>query len=388
MNQRWSSLVELLGEKGHLTEQWKRPFLAVDRERFIPETIWRPKPDGRGYLPVRRDEDPVAWREPIHRDEFIVTQVDDGVPARPDGIGRSITSSSSMPGVMAAMLKAMDVTDGLRVLEIGTGTGYNTALLCERLGSEQVTTVEIDQEVSTHARAALASAGYTPALVCADGEKGWPGRAPYDRVLSTVGVRGAVPSAWIEQTRPGGVIVTPWATAYLAFALARLVVDSDGTASGRFADRAAFMDLRGRRPDRYIPQPDDQPGATESTSPLHPWHVTGDFQGGAFAVSVLLPDCEQDVAYRSDDRSAYELLTWDTAHTSWATVEVNPQAQDAGRYPVRQYGPRHLWDEIEAAYAWWTRRERPDYTRFGLTVTPGRQWIWLDHPADTVREFL
>ncbi|WP_141726977.1 methyltransferase domain-containing protein, partial [Streptomyces niveus] len=65
------------------------------------------------------------------------------------------TSSASMPSVVAAMLRDLDVSDGMRVLEIGTGTGWNAALLAHRLGSGNVVSVEIDAEVVARARAAL-----------------------------------------------------------------------------------------------------------------------------------------------------------------------------------------------------------------------------------------
>jgi protein-L-isoaspartate O-methyltransferase len=378
---RWSALVDAISADGYLVDQWRIPFATVDRARFIPDTIWRRNPAG-GYLPVRKAENLRAWRKPIYRNEVVVTQVDDGVPLGPNGTGHSPTSSSSMPGVMAAMLKALDVEDGHQVLEIGTGTGYNTALLCERLGDERITSVEIDPDVSAHAQAALANEGYAPTLVCADGEQGWPGRAPYDRIISTVGVRNAVPYAWVAQAGPGAVLVIPWATSYLALGLARLVVNSEGVASGHFVNTASFMDLRGRRQDGFIPQPDDEPDAVESVSELHPWYVAGDHPRGAFAVSVKLSDCEKDMLYLNDERTALELLVWDTAHTSWATVNVTPEAHAIGRYAVRQFGPRKLWDEIEAVYEWWAREGRPEYTRFGLSVTPEGTRVWLDDPAN------
>ncbi len=56
---------------------------------------------------------------------------------------------------MARMLEALEVADGMRVLEIGTGTGYNVALLCHRLGDANVTTVDIDPSLVVHAQKAL-----------------------------------------------------------------------------------------------------------------------------------------------------------------------------------------------------------------------------------------
>jgi len=64
--------------------------------------------------------------------------------------------------------------DGVRVLEVGTGTGFNAALLAHRAGDRHVVTVEVDPHLAEQARAALARAGYAPQVVCADGMAGWP----------------------------------------------------------------------------------------------------------------------------------------------------------------------------------------------------------------------
>lgn len=71
-----------------------------------------------------------------------------------------------LPTMVAIMLAALDVQSGMSVCEIGTGTGYNAALLAERLGAELVTTIEIDRQLAARARKALSDAGY-----------GRPGRA-------------------------------------------------------------------------------------------------------------------------------------------------------------------------------------------------------------------
>jgi len=318
----------------------------------------------------------------VQSDSYVITQVDDGA-TRPGRIGRRISSSSSMPTVMAVMLGAAGIQDGDRVLEIGTGTGYNTALLCHRLGADLVTSVEIDPMVAAHARDALAVAGFTPTVITADGAGGYPAHAPYDRVLATAAVT-QVPYAWVAQTRPGGTIVTPWGTRLLNSSLLRLAVTADGTASGHFVDHAAFMRLRDQRLGDWLPRPEQYPGAVAGTTALHPYHPVGDDEGGAFAVSVLLPELEKSVTYHDAERTGYELLIFHEETRSWASVTVTPQASSARRFPVRQHGPRNLWDEIEAAHAWWLGHHRPTYTQFGLTVTPTGQHVWLDHSDQPV----
>lgn len=120
------------------------------------------------------------------------------------------TSSSSAPSVVAAMLDALDVQPGQQVLEIGTGTGWNAALLCELVGdADRVTTIEVDPVVAAQARKTLGAAGYEVRVVVGDGAEGFPALAPYDRIIATCAV-WEVPHAWLTQVRDGGIIVTPW----------------------------------------------------------------------------------------------------------------------------------------------------------------------------------
>jgi hypothetical protein len=134
-------------------------------------------------------------------------------------------------------------------------------------------------------------------------------------VLSTATCH-RVPQAWIEQTRPGGRIVTPWASSYHNGALLHLDVSNDGTASGRFGGNVSVMWL------------------------------------------------------------------FDPTTGSRTSITITPRATE---FPIGQHGPRHLRDEATAAYDWWVSAGRPDYHRFGLTLTPdGGQHAWLDSPQHSL----
>jgi protein-L-isoaspartate(D-aspartate) O-methyltransferase len=239
-------MVDDLSTDGALEHQWRKTFLAVPRHAFIPELVWH---QGRRELvPFHRADDPDRWlRQAYAPKQALITQVDDGHPVGPGLIGDRISSSASQPNVVALMLAALEVEPGMTVCEIGTGTGYNAALLAQRLGADYVTTIEIDPQVATHARTALCDTGYgAVTVITGDGAHGYPPRAPYDRVLSTAAVR-QVPYAWVAQTRPGGRVLTPWGTAYLNGALLSLTVAEEGTATGRLVDNVAFMWLRDQR---------------------------------------------------------------------------------------------------------------------------------------------
>jgi protein-L-isoaspartate(D-aspartate) O-methyltransferase len=157
-------------------------FLAVPRERFVPEAAER---DGL---------------QAVYANTAIGTKWDThGMP----------TSSSSQPSIMAAMLERLGLHPGHRVLEIGTGTGYNAALLAALVGpAGTVVSVEVDPETAARARTALQGSGSRVQVVVGDGRGGWPQAAPYDRMIVTASSAG-VPRAWFDQLRPGGRLVLP-----------------------------------------------------------------------------------------------------------------------------------------------------------------------------------
>ncbi|RBM14152.1 methyltransferase, FxLD system [Streptomyces sp. PT12] len=134
----------------------------------------------------------------------------EAITIKPNNDGPLPLSCASVPSVVATMLEQLDVRVGDRVLEIGAGTGYNAALLAHLVGpSGRVTTVDIDPDVTRHAREALDATGYDHInVVTRDGALGAAEDAPYNRVIATVGVWD-VPAAWWEQLAPGGRLVLP-----------------------------------------------------------------------------------------------------------------------------------------------------------------------------------
>jgi protein-L-isoaspartate(D-aspartate) O-methyltransferase len=118
-------------------------------------------------------------------------------------------SSVSAPNIQAMMLEQAGLRPGMRVLEIGSG-GYNAALMAEIVGPRgEVTTIDIDPEVTDRARTCLAMAGYPQVNVTlADGEDGLAGHGPYDRILVTVGAWD-IPPAWLDQLNVDATITVP-----------------------------------------------------------------------------------------------------------------------------------------------------------------------------------
>jgi protein-L-isoaspartate O-methyltransferase len=355
-------LLQSLLAKGALPLEWQDAVASVDRALFIPEVIV-----GGDFA-----EDPEQWLRIVYADGPVVTQVNDGKPTVDDAF-RLHTSSSSMPSIMLEMLGLLDVRDGHRVLEIGTGTGYNAAWLSHRLGEANVTSVELDATVLALAKENLKRAGFHPTTILGNGRDGHHQRAPYDRVICTCTMRD-VPRAWLEQC-PNGRIVTPWGSSFFSGSFATLDV-SDGKAQGTFSGFPAFMWDRahrggaGRISDLYHEEEGEK-----GTTDIAPQNVIQD--DPAFFVALSVTDawfrwCEAD-----DDSGEATLWFFADDGRSWATVEYVP---DAEAYEVEQYGPRALWDEVRDTFLWWHDLGKPERSRFGLSVEGNGQRVWLDDP--------
>jgi protein-L-isoaspartate(D-aspartate) O-methyltransferase len=185
-----------------------------------------------------------------YQDEAFVIKTDaDGMPL----------SSSSQPAIMAIMLEQLGVAPGQRVLEIGTGTGYNAALMARLVGERgTVVTIDIDDALAGRARENLTAAGYPGVIVLSgDGGYGAPGHAPYDRMIVTAGAWDLAP-AWGEQLAPGGRIVLPLSLRGMQLCVA--LERRDGHWRSRSACRCGFIRMAGSfaSPEPFValgPQP-------------------------------------------------------------------------------------------------------------------------------------
>jgi protein-L-isoaspartate(D-aspartate) O-methyltransferase len=142
----------------------------------------------------------------VPRERFVPPEIafrayDDG--PLPIGLGQTI----SQPYIVAYMTEALGVTAAHTVLEIGTGSGYQAAVLGEL--AKQVYTIEIVPELGARATATLKALGYGNVTVrVGDGYAGWPERAPFDRVLVTAAPE-RIPPPLIDQLAVGGRLVAP-----------------------------------------------------------------------------------------------------------------------------------------------------------------------------------
>jgi len=238
-------------------------------------------------------------------------------------------SSSSQPSLMAHMLDQLDVVPGQKVLEIGTGSGYNAALLGQLVDrGGRVVTIDIDEELVHAAADRLRAAGVPWVEAHAgDGGLGWPAGGPYERIIVTAAAWD-IPRAWRDQLVHGGRIVTPLmirgGQACVAFERVENHLDSVSMGDCSFMSmRGAFGDpgrplALGPRAGFYavIPNPD---GPRVSAGELYGWLTDAprELESGVSATPTELWELEQWLAFRDEgycflwthgDEAEHELL--------------------------------------------------------------------------------
>jgi len=150
----------------------------------------------------------LAAMSKVRRHEFIPASFRNRSDAYADGpcpIGYQQTISQ--PYIVAYMTEKLALKPGEKVLEIGTGSGYQAAVLAE-CGAD-VYTIEIIPELARHARAALDAEGYRRVhILASDGYKGWPEYSPFDAIIVTC-APAEVPRILVDQLKEGGRLIAP-----------------------------------------------------------------------------------------------------------------------------------------------------------------------------------
>lgn len=369
------TLAERLATDGVLDDPaWRAAVEEVPRHVFVPY-FYDQRADG-GW--TRTDAGSPSWLETVYDDVPLVTTL----ATTPTG-SRVTVSSSTKPGLMLRMLAALDVHDGDRILEIGTGTGYNAGLLAHRLGDGHVYSVDVGAQLVDAAGDRLASLGYAPLLVATDGAHGLPDHAPYDKILATCSVP-AVPWAWAKQLRHGGAVLVDLKRGSHAGNLVLLSQRGDRL-EGRFLPRwAAFMAIRGTdttsEPTGRVSTVRLDEGSPSSTRlDPHPWVEPVPW----FLAASRMPRTVRFGYLGMTDTG----LTW-AVHVgddgSWCAVRRQPDAR--GLHDVLEHGPIAIWTSYEQTRDEWLGLGRPGWDRLGLTVMPdGQHRVWLDDPDGTHR---
>ncbi|MFE7623757.1 ATP-grasp peptide maturase system methyltransferase [Streptomyces sp. NPDC057509] len=360
-----SALADRLAEDGTLTEpEWRSAATTVPRELFtgsyfLPVAGSVPT----RYRPVREGDS--GWLEGVYSDETLITQLDGLI--RPgdvaeDAVTGSPSSSSTLPSLVLRMWQQLGAKAGHRVMEVGTGTGYSTALGAHRLGDANLTSIEYDPVVGGAAATALKASGFAPRLIIGDGLRGDPQGGQYDRLIATCSVR-YIPLPWLHQVKPGGKILVTLSGWSYANALALLDVTGPGEATGRFLP--GYTSFMIARPHDRPPRPTLTllPGE-ERLCRIDPAKLD-DWTGG-WVAQLAAPSAERMGA-------GAEQILWDVSTGSQARTASGPD----GGWTVVQRGPVRLWDRVEQAVQKWQAAGEPHQEVFGITVSAACQRVWL-----------
>ncbi|MEU4492647.1 ATP-grasp peptide maturase system methyltransferase [Streptomyces sp. NPDC023998] len=368
------ALADRLEKAGVLTTpQWRAAVEAVPRELFLNPGVFLPEDGGRWRPVTAVGADPAEWVQIAYSDQSLTTQLDGHLTADQvsDLVAGSPTSSSTTPFTVVDMIESLDVENGHEVLEIGTGTGYSSALMCHRLGEDNVTTVEVDPEVAARADSALEAVGFETWTVTGDGLLGHPRRAPYDRVIATCAVR-RIPYTWIRQTKPGGIVLaTVGGSWHYGTGLAKVTVGEDGTAEGRITGRSSFMQARSQA---ALPVSGDLSARTAYADSERQTQVPPALLEEwmpAFLAQLAAPGAQFVRAATLD--GAQLLYVFDPERESFAQFTA---AGDA--WTVHQGGPVALWDDIERALTAWQDAGSPDISSVRLHITDRSHTYWID----------
>lgn len=158
--------------------------------------------------------------------------------AFPIGEGQTI----SQPYTVAFQTELLKVKSGDKILEIGTGSGYQACILIE-LGAK-VYSIEYNRKLYDRTRLFLPKMGYHPILSFGDGTKGWPSQAPFDKILVTAGAP-SVPTNLVDQLKVGGQLVIPVGSK-LRQKMVRVTKLSDQKISKEEFNYFAFVPLLGQ----------------------------------------------------------------------------------------------------------------------------------------------
>ncbi|MEU5437234.1 methyltransferase domain-containing protein [Streptomyces sp. NPDC020719] len=258
---RMDAYAASLRERGTIrTNAVERAFATVPRHLFLPGGYYT---SGR-FVPVPA-EPAGELLDRIYADTALMTHV----PKSTDAAGRY--SSTSQPRVIAAMLEALQLAPGMKVLEIGAGTGYNASLIAAITGAE-VVTIDVSPVIVAEAAKAAERAGEkNVTALTVDGYLGHPQKGPYNRIVVTCGVTGISPH-WLDQLTDDGQIVVP--VAHGGFHPTLCVTRAGARLIGRGVMSSDFMSAAGPL---YAWQAGQTPALTEplQPQPLTTWENTG-----------------------------------------------------------------------------------------------------------------
>ena len=368
------ALVDTLKGEGKLSSPLvEAAFRQVPRHPFIDHFYRLEKTDRRmQWQEVQRStvQNSDVWLRAVYANQPIVTAFD---------AYNTPTSSSSCPDAMAFMLEQLQLAPGMQVLEIGTGTGYNAALLAHIVGDpHSIFTVEIDDALAHRSQRILDQVvGEGITVYAGDGLYGYAPAAPYDRIIAT-GSYHKVPLEWLDQLKVGGILLMNLRGHFGACAFLKIVKNGPGrVAHGSFLAGSDFMELRDvQTPSykvtdllaRYLGRPavDQRTFTCAEFDPSLLWNHRLEF---------LLQLSFPDMYFTSVEIDPMCPCLIDVASD---TLLVFRPRERQGEWLVEIKGQKLLWERVAQAYKWWveTGGAHIDMYRQGIDAS-GKQRVML-----------
>ncbi|MEU8267862.1 protein-L-isoaspartate(D-aspartate) O-methyltransferase [Sphaerisporangium sp. NPDC049002] len=346
----------------HPGSRWRDAVADTPRHQFIP-AWWQ---SSGGHWEVQYGPaDEAAWLDAAYRNRTLVTKIGtlhaDQAKAHDEPTGRP-TSSSTLPSLVLQMYRHAMIGDKHTILDVGTGSGYGTALLCHLFGDEQVTSIDVDEYVTSVAAWRLAELDRNPRIapMNATGEIPWT----FDRIVAMVSVR-PIPASWLTALNPGGRLTTTISNTSL---IVSAVKTDDGGAVGVVErDWAMFMKTR-----TGADYPPSLAGLVETARTADGEHVSIgrfpviDIEENAWELrsmlEVMAPGIEHNYHENGDARIA--LMVHEDG--SWARAEQIGRELPA----VHQGGPRRLWDVLDEARDYWLQHGMLPLYGANVRITP------------------
>jgi protein-L-isoaspartate(D-aspartate) O-methyltransferase len=352
-------LVAQLKELGCLrSPEVERAFRRVPRHLFLEGFYRASGQTGPSVLIQHNPRDPRPEHlDLIYSNEALPIHVAEG----------KATSSTSQPSLMAQMLEFLDLSPGMKVLEIGAGTGYNAALMAELVGDPTlVVSVDIQEEVVARTRRLLTDARYSHVkLLVRDGFYGVQEDGPFDRIVATVGCTDLSPH-WVMQLKPSGFMLLPllhcgW------HPLTRVWVE-EGRVKGAVVGSSGFMPIEGelawQGPWQARPAPVSEAEAEhfplfeglQGQGPLDPFRWWTSISADFFYFLAL----RDQRFFLSRQPLGYGLY-----EPSLGIVLVNPLE---GRILLQ--GARELYHQLENFYLEWLHLGKPQMSDYRFEFFP------------------
>ena len=369
-----NALVTTLKNEGKLSSPpVESAFKHVPRHPFIDHFFLLETSDRKmqwRHVQPSSVPDADAWLRAIYTNRPVITAYDEyNIP----------TSSSSSPDAMALMLEASQLHPGLRVLEIGTGTGYNAALLAHIVDDpHHVLTVEIDPALAQQAQQRLDQVvGEGITVSASNGLHGFAPGAPYDRIIAT-GSYHKVPLAWLDQLQLGGIILMNLRGHLGAGAFLKVVkVGSQRAAYGAFLTGSDFMEL----------QDTDTPSCKVTD-------LVSQYLGRSVTAQMPCSQAKFDPSLLWDHRLEF-LLQLSFPHMYFTSIGLNPMSpcliesesdtilvfrptDQKNEWMVEIKGQPQTWEKVLRVYKLWAETGGTDVSGYLLDIDDaGQQSVTL-----------